>query len=103
MQAKIQFNDETALYECVTEYGNYSQVHVSGDYGLFQEETNERFNCLVYANGEAREAKDGDEHEIDGVTYVATVCGWASEDGINRLLSEVKLLGKSDVLSVYET
>lgn len=74
--ATIKFNDTTALYECVTEFSTYAQVHVSGDYGLFQEETNERFNCLVYANGEAREARDGDEHEIDGVTYVATISGW---------------------------
>jgi hypothetical protein len=75
--ATIQFNDSTALYECVTEYGTYTQVHVSGDYGLFQEETSERFNCLVCANGEAREVSDGDEYEIDGITYRATINGWA--------------------------
>jgi len=74
--ATIKFNDSKALYECVTEYATYAQVHLSGDYGLFEEDTNERFNCLVYAHGEAREAKDGDEHEIDGVRYVATISGW---------------------------
>ena len=74
--AAIKFNDNTALYECVTEYATYEQVHVSGDYGLFQEETNERYNCIVYANGVAGQVSDGDEHETDGITYVATVSGW---------------------------
>ena len=74
--ANVEFNCDSGLYECHTEYGRYEQVHLSGDYGLFQEETDERFNCLLYANGEAREVNDGDEYEIDGVTYVATINGW---------------------------
>jgi hypothetical protein len=74
--ATIKFNDSTALYECVTEFNTYKQVHVSGDCGLFQEETSDGFYCLAYANGEGREVNDGYECDIDGITYVATINGW---------------------------
>jgi len=74
--ATTRFNYNSALYECVTEYGIYEQVHISGDYGLFQEDDECHVNCLVYANGESREVSYGEEHEIDGAIYVATSNGW---------------------------
>ena len=76
MNATIEFNSVTDTYECVTEFYRYQQVHVSRDCGLFQRETAESVICVICARGEAREVTCGDEREIDGVTYVATVSGW---------------------------
>jgi hypothetical protein len=77
MQAKIQFNETTALYECETEYGLYTQVHVSGDVGLFDGTDGE---CLFCAHGQAHEVAENEDHEIDGAVYVATLSGWKAPE-----------------------
>lgn len=77
MQATIQFNASTALYECQTEYGPYTQVHVSDDVGLFDGPDGE---CLFYAHGQAHEVATGEDYTIDGTVYVATINGWLSQE-----------------------
>jgi hypothetical protein len=59
-----------------TEYGIYKAVIVSGQYGLFEMELNEGFECIRVSKGQGREAAYGDEAEIDGMTFVATIDGW---------------------------
>lgn len=72
-KARLEFNDKSASYECVTEGGRYREVHFSKGVGIFQ---NSSGDCVFYADGEVREVAEGEEHSIDDMTYIATLNGW---------------------------